>query len=30
MTDWNLGKISALRETALAKEGGYTYYYMGS
>lgn len=29
MSDWNFGKISALRETALAKEGGYRYYYMG-
>ncbi|KAM0719537.1 hypothetical protein Q7P37_003667 [Cladosporium fusiforme] len=26
---WSLGKLSALRETALALEGGYQYYYMG-
>lgn len=26
---WSLGKLSALRETALALEGGYDYYYMG-
>jgi arginine-tRNA-protein transferase len=26
---WSLGKLSALRETALALEGGYEYYYMG-
>jgi arginine-tRNA-protein transferase len=26
---WSLGKLSALRETALAREGGYEYYYMG-
>ncbi|KAI9879423.1 MAG: Arginyl-tRNA--protein transferase 1 [Pleopsidium flavum] len=29
VSDWNFGKISALRETALAVEGGYRYYYMG-
>lgn len=27
--EWDWGKISALRETALAIEGGYDYYYMG-
>ena len=27
---WDFGKISALRETALALEAGYDYYYMGS
>ncbi|EXJ82632.1 arginine-tRNA-protein transferase [Capronia epimyces CBS 606.96] len=27
--DWDLGKISALREIALALEGHYEYYYMG-
>lgn len=26
---WSLGKVSACREAALAKEGGYRYYYMG-
>lgn len=26
---WSLGKLSALRETALALEAGYEYYYMG-
>lgn len=26
---WSLGKLSALREAALAQEGGYEYYYMG-
>lgn len=26
---WSLGKLSALRETALALEGGHEYYYMG-
>ncbi|KAF2256767.1 arginine-tRNA-protein transferase 1 [Trematosphaeria pertusa] len=26
---WSFGKLSALRETALALEGGYQYYYMG-
>ena len=26
---WALGKLSALREAALAVEGGYVYYYMG-
>lgn len=26
---WSLGKLSALREAALALEGGYEYYYMG-
>lgn len=26
---WSLGKLSALREAALAVEGGYQYYYMG-
>lgn len=26
---WSFGKISALREAALAREGGYQYYYMG-
>ena len=26
---WSFGKISALREAALAIEGGYPYYYMG-
>lgn len=26
---WQFGKLSALRETALAIEGGYQYYYMG-
>lgn len=26
---WSLGKLSALRETALALEGGYEFYYMG-
>lgn len=26
---WSLGKLSALRETALALEGGYKFYYMG-
>lgn len=26
---WSFGKISALREAALALEGGYQYYYMG-
>jgi arginine-tRNA-protein transferase len=26
---WHLGKLSALREAALALEGGYGYYYMG-
>ncbi|ETI19620.1 hypothetical protein G647_09454 [Cladophialophora carrionii CBS 160.54] len=26
---WDLGKVSALRETALALEAGYEYYYMG-
>lgn len=26
---WSLGKLSALREAALALEGGYQYYYMG-
>lgn len=26
---WGLGKLSACREAALAKEGGYRYYYMG-
>ncbi|KAL9640229.1 MAG: hypothetical protein Q9164_000416 [Protoblastenia rupestris] len=29
-SDWNFGKISALRETALALEGDYRYYYMDS
>ncbi|MCJ1367026.1 Arginyl-tRNA--protein transferase 1 [Acarospora aff. strigata] len=29
VSDWNFGKISALRESALADEGGYRYYYMG-
>lgn len=28
-TKWGLGKLSACREAALAKEGGYRYYYMG-
>lgn len=28
-TKWSLGKLSACREAALAKEGGYRYYYMG-
>ena len=28
-SEWNFGKISALRETALALEGRYRYYYMG-
>ncbi|CAF9927096.1 MAG: Arginyl-tRNA--protein transferase 1 [Heterodermia speciosa] len=27
--DWELGKLSALREILLATEGGYGYYYMG-
>jgi len=27
--EWDWGKISALREIALAMEGGYDYYYMG-
>lgn len=27
--DWYFGKLSALREIALAVEGGYQYYYMG-
>ena len=27
--DWNFGKLSALREMALAIEGRYEYYYMG-
>ena len=26
---WSFGKLSALREAALALEGGYQYYYMG-
>ena len=26
---WDFGKISALREIALADEGAYEYYYMG-
>jgi len=26
---WSFGKLSALREAALAREGGYKYYYMG-
>ncbi|KAL2040979.1 hypothetical protein N7G274_006437 [Stereocaulon virgatum] len=29
VNDWNFGKLSALREIALALEGGYKYYYMG-
>lgn len=29
MAPWNLGKVSALREAALAAEGEYRYYYMG-
>ncbi|KAI9869362.1 MAG: Arginyl-tRNA--protein transferase 1 [Trichoglossum hirsutum] len=29
VSSWNFGKLSALREAALAKEGGYRYYYMG-
>lgn len=27
--EWNFGKLSALREIALAVENGYRYYYMG-
>ena len=27
--EWQLGKLSALREIALALEGQYRYYYMG-
>lgn len=27
--DWELGKLSALREVALTREGHYQYYYMG-
>ena len=27
--EWQLGKLSALREIALAIEGKYKYYYMG-
>ena len=27
--EWQVGKLSALREIALALEGQYTYYYMG-
>ena len=30
VNDWNFGKLSALREIALALEGGYRYYYMGT
>ncbi len=29
MIPWKFGKLGALREAALAAEGGYTYYYMG-
>ncbi|KAI9760245.1 MAG: hypothetical protein M4579_001758 [Chaenotheca gracillima] len=29
MNKWNFGKVGALREAALAVEGGYKYYYMG-
>ncbi|EWC47582.1 hypothetical protein DRE_03202 [Drechslerella stenobrocha 248] len=29
MSQWGFGKLSALREIALAIEGGYGYYYMG-
>ena len=29
VNDWNFGKLSALREIAMAIEGGYRYYYMG-
>lgn len=29
VNDWNFGKLSALREIAMAVEGGYRYYYMG-
>ncbi|KZF20022.1 arginine-tRNA-protein transferase 1 [Xylona heveae TC161] len=29
LNQWNFGKLGALRETALAVEGGYKYYYMG-
>ena len=28
-SDWNFGKLSALREINLAREGGYRFYYMG-
>lgn len=28
--EWDFGRISALREIALALEGGYEYYYMGT
>ena len=27
--EWNFGKLSALREIALALEDGHQYYYMG-
>ena len=27
--EWQLGKLSALREISLASEGQYRYYYMG-
>jgi arginine-tRNA-protein transferase len=27
--EWQLGKLSALREIALASEGHYRFYYMG-
>lgn len=29
VNDWNFGKLSALREIAMAVEDGYRYYYMG-
>ena len=29
VSDWNFGKLSALREVALAIEGSYDWYYMG-
>ena len=29
VSDWNFGKLSALREISLALEGDYQYYYMG-
>ena len=28
--EWEFGKLSAMREIALAIEGGYQYYYMGT
>jgi len=30
MGEWEFGKLSALREIALALEGPYKYYYMGT